>query len=73
MAVVKDVIDSILHDDPILEWNHNEICKVNIIGQKLIGKIPNFDGLKPLRGYIKQFCKRIPILNFVDDSITTFI
>ena len=41
MAVVKYVIDSILHDDPILEWNHIEICKVNIIGQKRIGKIPN--------------------------------
>ena len=32
LMTVKDVIDSILHDQPIMEWNHNEIFKVKGIG-----------------------------------------
>ena len=40
--------------------------KLSKIGETLIHKKINFDTLKPLRSYIKSFCKNIPVVKFYD-------
>ena len=42
-----------------------EIKELRNFGKEIIGKIPNFKILKPLRTYIKSFLK-VPSVEFTD-------
>ena len=66
MQVIKEVIDSIYHNNKMLEWNHFEIKKLRNFGENVIGKLPGFELLKPLRAYIKKLSNVVPVVNFVD-------
>ena len=50
----------------MLEWNHIEIKELRNFGENVIGKVPDFELLKPLRAYIKKMSKVVPVANFVD-------
>ena len=67
MTAVTEIIDSLLYHEAILTWDHNELSNLKKIGQKIVGKIPDFDDLKPLRTLIKQYSKSVPDINFVDE------
>ena len=54
---MKDVIDSIFAKVPIKEWQHKENKLLSKLGDNIIGRVPNFENLKPLRTYINTLVK----------------
>ena len=70
MNALKDIVDSILNNEPVLHWDHREIKNLNDFGIKLIVKMPDFENLKPLRTYINKLVKEIPNTEFIDDVHT---
>ena len=64
MQVIKEAIDSV-YNDKMLEWNHIEIKELRNFGENVIGKVPDFELLKPLRAYIKKLSKVVPVANFL--------
>nr|XP_047128095.1 uncharacterized protein LOC124808932 [Hydra vulgaris] len=54
MSVIKEISDSILHSNPIKKWHHQEHSLLTTLGNNIVGKIPDFKELKPLRLYIKE-------------------
>lgn len=67
MDAVIDLCESKLHNEKVLIWNHHEQKDLKNIGIKLTGKYVDFENLKPLRRYITQCCKSIPLVRFVDN------
>ena len=67
MQVIKEVIGSVYNNNKMLKWNHIEIKELRNFGENVIGKVPDFELLKPLRAYIKiKLSKVVPVANFVD-------
>jgi len=48
-----------------LVWPHHEQKEYRLLGEKLIGVIPNFESLRTLRTLIKTLCRDIPRVNFI--------
>ena len=69
MNIVTDVIDCIYDGIPVLEWNHQDVIELHNFGKVIVGKIPNFDLLKPLRSFIKKSVKLVPQVRFIDAPI----
>ena len=67
MTIVKDVIDSIYHNERILTWAHNDVTELHGFGKVIIGKIPDFESLKMLRVFIKRHSKLVPLVEFIDE------
>ena len=44
----------LLHNNPLLKWDHNELAEFKNLGQQLSAKVPDFDDLKVLRTLIKK-------------------
>ena len=51
MNIVTDVIDCIYDGIPVLEWNHQDVIELHNFGKVIVGKIPNFDLLKPVKKF----------------------
>ena len=54
---------------PVLEWNHQDVIELHNFGKVIVGKIPNFDLLKPLRSFIKKSVKLVAQVRFIDAPI----
>ena len=50
----------------MLDWDHTEIVELNIFVKHILEKLPNFELLRPLLGFIKKYTKLVPLLKFVD-------
>ena len=66
MNIIKDICDSMLTNDILWNWYHNEIQELKLIGKKLVGNKIDFGLLKPLRTYIKKCTKRVVLVQFID-------
>ena len=66
MQLVKEIIDSVYSNNKMFVWNHFEIKELRNFGENIIGKVPDFELLKPLGAYIKKLSKVVPVVNFVD-------
>ena len=62
---MKDVTDSILAKNPIKEWPHKEKKNLAKLGDNIIGKVPTFENLKPLRTYINGLAKEVKECKFI--------
>ena len=66
MAIIKEIVDSIFDENHILDWDHTEIVKLQTFAKQILGKVPNFQLLRPLQGFIKKCTKLVPLVKFVD-------
>ena len=41
----------------MLEWIHEDVVELHNFGKDIVGKIPNFDLLRPLRVFFKEMYK----------------
>jgi len=67
MEIIKQIVDCILDGDHILSWAHVEVLELNNSAKEILGKVPTFDLLKPLRGYIKKCNSSVPQVQFIDE------
>ena len=65
LDVMKCVTDSILTNIPIPNWPHTEHKKLKMLGELILGRIPNFETLSSLRSLIKDHCKTLPKVQFI--------
>ena len=49
-----------------LDWDHTEIVEPQSFAKKIFGKVPNFELLLPLHGFIKNCTKLVPLVESVD-------
>ena len=66
MSIVKKVTDSIYQRERILTWEHTEVLELCSFEKSIIGIVPDFDSLKPLRTFIKKLSKSVPAVEFID-------
>ena len=62
VTVIKTVPDHMIMDNCIDEWHHDEnkfLKKFKIICKIIIGKVPNFENMKPLRSWVNEETKKI--------------
>jgi hypothetical protein len=67
LQIIKEVVDSIYDNTKLLVWDHHEIKDLNSFGKQIIGHIPDFELLKPLRRFIKSYSKSVLEVQFVDE------
>ena len=67
LNVIQDVCNCILEKKRLLEWNHHENNELKNLGKQLIGKIIDFENLKPLRNYVRRKAKTNHSVIFVDN------
>ena len=65
-TIIKQLIDSILDNNHILDWAHTEVSELHGFAKEILGKVPTFEFLRPVRIYIKKYAKLIPQIKFVD-------
>ena len=65
LTVMKCVTDSILKNIPIKDWPHIENKYLEQVGKNVIGRIPNFESLKPLRTFLNALSKKTPQIKFI--------
>lgn len=64
IKVVTDVIDCLYDNIPLLQWLHNDVEELKSFGEVILGKVPNFEYLRSLRGFIKKCVKSVPKVEF---------
>ena len=50
----------------MLDWAYKEIVELKPFAKQILGKVSNFELLRPLRSFIKKCTKSIPLVEFVD-------
>ena len=50
----------------MLDCDHTEIVELQTFAKQILGKVPNFELLQPLRGFIKKCTNLVPLVEFVD-------
>ena len=66
MPIIKEIVDCIFDENHMLDWDHTEIVEIQTFTKQILGKVPNFELLRPLRGFIKKCTKLVPLAEFVD-------
>ena len=66
-ATIKRLIDCILYNNHVLDWAHTEVSELHGFAKEILGKVPTFELLRPVRTYIKKWAKLIPQVKFVDE------
>ena len=66
-TIIKQLIDCILDDGHVLDWPHTEVSELHGFAKEILGKVPTFELLQPVRTYIKKCAKLIPQITFVDE------
>ena len=66
MSIIKEIIHCMFDENILLDWAHKENVEVQTFAKQILGKIPNFELLRPLRSFIKKCTKSIPLVEFVD-------
>ena len=64
LSVLTEITDSILKQTEIDRWDHLERSVFQLLGEKLIGKIPDFAALKTFGVYINKVAKSLPVVKF---------
>ena len=64
LSVLTEITDSILKQTEIDRWDHLEHRAFQLLGEKVIGKIPDFAALKAFRVYINKVAESLPIVKF---------
>ena len=57
MSIIKEIIHCMFDENILLDWAHKENVEVQTFAKQILGKIPNFELLRP---------KSIPLVEFVD-------
>ena len=65
-TIIKQLIDCILDNNHVLGWAHIGISELHGFAKEILGKVPTFEFLRPVRIYIKKYAKLIPQIKFVD-------
>ena len=65
MIIIKEIVDCIFVENHMLDWDHTEIVPLQTFAKQILGKVPNFELLRPLRG-IKNCKKLVPLVEFLD-------
>ena len=66
-TIIKQLTDSILDNNHVLDWAHSEVSELYGFAREILGKVPTFELLRPVRTYIKKCAKSIPQIKFVDE------
>ena len=64
MSVIKDITNSILNEKPLMEWSHSENNYYKHLGENVVGCIPDFASIIPLRSHINLLVKSVPMVKF---------
>ena len=59
-SVITTIIDSIINQQPILEWPHKEHWDFITLEENTIGRIPNFESLETLRMFVNKLALSLP-------------
>ena len=65
--IVMAVCDSILRNEPLIDWYHEDDKELQDLDRKLVRKKMDFHNLKHLRTYIKSCTKQNKPLKFIDE------
>lgn len=63
VTVIKTVLDHMIMDNCIDEWHHDENEFLKKFGIVIIGKVPNFENMKPLRSCVNEEARNITKVN----------
>ena len=66
MTIIKEIVDYMFDENHMLDWAHKEIVELQTFAKQILGKVPNFELLRPLRSFIKKCAKPVPLVEFVD-------
>ena len=66
-AIIKQLIDCILDNNHVLDQAHTDVSELHGFAKEILGKVPTFEWLRPVRTYIKKCAKLIPQIKFVDE------
>ena len=67
MDIVTEIVDYIYNNECMLEWIHEGVVELHHFGKDIVGKIPNFDLLRPLRVFLKKCTNLIPQVHLIDE------
>ena len=48
MTIIKEIIGCIFDENHILDWDHTEIVELQTFVKQILGKVSNFELLRPL-------------------------
>ena len=48
MTIIKEIIGFIFDENHILDWDHTEIVELQTFVKQILGKVSNFELLRPL-------------------------
>ena len=57
MDIFTEIVNCIYDNERMLEWIHEDVVELHNFGKDIVGKIPNFDLLRPLRVLFKEMYK----------------
>ena len=66
-TMITQLIDCILDNNHTFDWVHTEVSELHGFAKEILGKVPTFELLRPVRIYIKKCAKLIPQIKFVDE------
>ena len=63
LTVAKTILDHMITESSISEWPHEENKLLKKLGELNIGKVPNFQSMKPLRSWVKEEARKVLKIN----------
>ena len=58
-TMITQLIDCILDNNHTFDWAHTEVSELHGFAKEILGKVPTFELLRPVRTYIKKCAKLI--------------
>ena len=66
MTIIKEIVDFMFDENLLLDCAHKQIIELQTFAKQILGKITNFELLRPLWNFIKKCTKSVPLVEFVD-------
>ena len=57
MSIIKEIVDCMFNENEMLDWDHINIVELQNFAKQIVEKVPNFELLQPLQGFIKKCTK----------------
>ena len=67
MTIIKEIADCMFDENHMVDWAHKEIVELQTYAKQILGKVPNFELLRPLQSFIKKCTMSVPLVELVDD------
>ena len=65
-TIIKEIVGYTFDENHMFDWNHTEIVELQTFAKQILGIVPNFELLRPLRGFVKKCRKLLPLVEFLD-------